>query len=80
MLKGEILPMGIGFTITGAILFLSFFIQYGLCCRKKQDYEQERRDPNPYKMNDQSSSKQPQRNPYQETERAPMKNQNPYIQ
>ena len=31
---GEVVPMGIGFLIIGCILFLVWFIQYGLCCRK----------------------------------------------
>ena len=34
ILLGEVVPMGIGFLIIGCILFLVWFIQYGLCCRK----------------------------------------------
>jgi hypothetical protein len=37
MLKGEILPMGIGYAIIGAFIFIITFVQYGLCCRKKLD-------------------------------------------
>jgi hypothetical protein len=34
-LLGEVLGYGIGYTISGGILFLIWFIQYGLCCRRK---------------------------------------------
>lgn len=34
-LLGEVLGYGIGYTVSGGILFLVWFIQYGLCCRKK---------------------------------------------
>lgn len=34
ILLGEVVPMGIGFLIIGCLLFIVWFIQYGLCCRK----------------------------------------------
>ena len=42
MLKGEILPMGIGYAIIGAFIFTITFVQYGLCCRKNLDGRERR--------------------------------------
>uniref|UniRef100_A0A7S3JFY2 Tetraspanin family protein n=1 Tax=Euplotes harpa TaxID=151035 RepID=A0A7S3JFY2_9SPIT len=39
ILKGEIVPMGIGFFIIGFVMFVVFSIQYGLCCRKSHSSE-----------------------------------------
>jgi hypothetical protein len=32
----KFLPFGYGFTVIGIIAHLGWFIQYGLCCRKKK--------------------------------------------
>jgi len=34
---GDIRNYGIGYIVTGVVLFVIWFIQYGLCCRKKQN-------------------------------------------
>lgn len=36
ILRGEILGLGIGYAIVGLVIFVIWFVQYGLCCRKKQ--------------------------------------------
>lgn len=35
MIEGEITNFGIGYTITAAVLIIIWFVQWGLCCRKK---------------------------------------------
>ena len=35
ILEGEIQNMGIGYLCSGILLFAIWFVQYGLCCRKK---------------------------------------------
>lgn len=37
LLDGEMKFYGIGFTVIGSIMFLIWFVQYGLCCRKKDN-------------------------------------------
>lgn len=41
LLKGEFQMYGIGFTCIGGVLFIIWFIQYGLCCRKKEAADQQ---------------------------------------
>lgn len=41
LIKGEFQMYGIGFTCIGGILFIIWFIQYGLCCRKKEAADQQ---------------------------------------
>eukprot|EP00343_Euplotes_focardii_P001281 CAMPEP_0205804404 /NCGR_PEP_ID=MMETSP0205-20121125/7319_1 /ASSEMBLY_ACC=CAM_ASM_000278 /TAXON_ID=36767 /ORGANISM="Euplotes focardii, Strain TN1" /LENGTH=206 /DNA_ID=CAMNT_0053073971 /DNA_START=289 /DNA_END=909 /DNA_ORIENTATION=+ len=35
LILGDVKNYGIGYTVTGSVLFIIWFIQYGLCCRKK---------------------------------------------
>lgn len=37
LVLGDVRNYGIGYTVTGSVLFVIWFIQYGLCCRKKQN-------------------------------------------
>jgi hypothetical protein len=39
LILGEVQGYGIGYTIAGAVLFMIWFVQYGLCCRKNPDAE-----------------------------------------
>lgn len=36
LVLGEVRGFGIGYTVTACILFLIWFVQYGLCCRAKE--------------------------------------------
>lgn len=35
LVEGEIRNFGIGYTVTAGVLFIIWFVQWGLCCRKK---------------------------------------------
>lgn len=35
LILGDVRGYGIGYTVAGVVLFVIWFIQYGLCCRKK---------------------------------------------
>jgi hypothetical protein len=37
LILGEVQGYGIGYTISGVLLFMIWFVQYGLCCRKNPD-------------------------------------------
>lgn len=37
LILGDIRNYGIGYIVTGVVLFVIWFIQYGLCCRKNQN-------------------------------------------
>lgn len=36
LILGDVRNYGIGYTVSGAVLFVIWFVQYGLCCRKNQ--------------------------------------------
>jgi len=40
LILGDVRNYGIGYTVSGSILFIIFFIQYGLCCRKNMNARQ----------------------------------------
>ena len=44
ILLGEILAMGIAYLIAGIVLFIVLFVQYGLCCRKKDQRQQQQKE------------------------------------
>ncbi|CAI2380281.1 unnamed protein product [Moneuplotes crassus] len=37
IILGDVRNYGIGYTVSGAVLFIIWFVQYGLCCRKKKN-------------------------------------------
>jgi hypothetical protein len=39
VLLSDILGMGIGYLVTGLVILLVWFIQYGLCCREEEIYD-----------------------------------------
>lgn len=44
LLDGEVLPIGIGYLVTGIVVTVIWIIQYGLCCRDKEQMNQWKRD------------------------------------
>ena len=40
LILGDVRGYGIGYTVTGVVLFVIWFVQYGLCCRRKENARQ----------------------------------------
>mmetsp|Transcript_17479 Transcript_17479/g.15412 ORF Transcript_17479/g.15412 Transcript_17479/m.15412 type:complete len:263 (+) Transcript_17479:236-1024(+) len=80
LLKGEILPMGIGYTIIGALLFIVFFIQYGLCCRKDKEEGNYRSSKGRTNESNGRTNNYAQNNQNLSTQRPIKKDNNPYLQ